>query len=109
MGAADRQLPPLAAVSSTAFFGGQHGPAPLSDPCIPGAGSRPWQHRSSTGTAAPALMYGTEEIIFLFNDCMTAGGGLGEGCHCTGPCLAGKRRLLGCSFLEKLKPKHYPV
>lgn len=66
------------------------------------------QH-GNAAPAAPALMCGTEEIIFLFNDCITVGGGLGEGCHCTGPCLAGKRCLLGCSFLEKLKPKHYPV
>lgn len=79
-----------------------------SPECCRSASAVRIQHRNATPAAA-ALMCGTEKIIFLFNYCITEGGGLGEGCHCTGSCLAGKRSLLGHSFLEKLKPRHYPA
>lgn len=48
-------------------------------------------------------------IIVVLHHCIAEGRGLREGCHCAGSDLSGKRSLPGCSFLEKLKPKHYRV
>lgn len=70
-----------------------------------------WIQHGNAALAAAALMRGMEKKkkIFLFNSCITEGGDLGEGSHCTASCLAGERSLLGHSFLEKLKPRHYPA
>lgn len=75
-------------------------------PVCRGSVDLPRERRSSS---CSVNAWHRKKIIFLFNYCITEGGGPGEGCHCTGSHLAGKTSLLGRSFLEKLKPRYYPA
>lgn len=62
------------------------------------------RHRNAA-LAAPALMCGTAEIIFLFNDCMTVGGGPGGRVSLYWPLFGREKTSSGLQLPRKAEVK----